>query len=76
MNDLTNKIIVNIAKGYESDLLTDNEMVQIIELCFDLLNLQTYQQAANDLGKSYNGIKNHHPNRVSINGNKFVINNV
>jgi hypothetical protein len=38
--------------------LTNNNLVQIIELVNDYLNLKTINQYAKDNNKSYNGIKN------------------
>lgn len=74
-NSLHAKLYRNIFGGYQENMLSDEEMIQLIELMFDLLGLKTYSQAAKDSGKSYNGIKNHHPKKIEIKGIKLVIDN-
>jgi hypothetical protein len=49
-------------------------MVQLIELVSTYLNLETIQQYADKVGKTYNGIKKT-KHIVEILGHKFVIDN-
>ena len=39
--------------------LTNEDLVQLIELCGDLLELKTIQHYADENGLSYNGVKKH-----------------
>lgn len=61
-------------KFTENDI-SENDLVQIIILSFDLLNLKTIQQFAKDNNKTYRGVKEFSKRIVEINGNKFVIDN-
>lgn len=73
---LSEKIQNHIYKGYLENKINDTEMVQITELMFDLLGLQTYSDAAKELDLSYNGIKKTNKiKRIKINNFKLVINN-
>jgi hypothetical protein len=72
---LSERLQVNLVEGYKNKMLSDQEVVQLIELGFDLLNLKTIPQAAKDLGKSYNGILKHHPKIINIKKMKMVIDN-
>ena len=69
------KICNFIQEKYEVNDITENDLVQIIIHGFDLLNLKTIQQYAKDNGKTYRGVSKFNKNVVSINGNKFVIDN-
>jgi hypothetical protein len=69
------KICKFIQEKYELNDINENDLVQIIVLGFDLLNLKTIQQYAKDNGKTYRGVSKFNKNIVSINGNKFVIDN-
>lgn len=74
---LSYKIQKNIHFGYEENMLSDDDMVQIIELMFDLLGLQTYSEASKTLSMTYNGIlKTNTVKRININQHKYVINNL
>jgi len=68
------KIKDQIAKGAQNNALSNDDLVQIIELCGAFLNLQTIANYARAEGISYNGVKN---NRAvhKLFGVKFVIDN-
>ena len=61
-------------KFTENDI-SNNDLVQIIILGFDLLNLKTISKFKDDHNKTYSGVARHNKNIVNINGNKFVIDN-
>lgn len=69
------KLIYFIQEKYEADVLKNNDLVQIIILCFDLLGLKTISNFAKSVGKTYRGVEKFNKNIVDINGNKFVIDN-
>jgi hypothetical protein len=69
------KLLHFVQGKYESSELTDSDLVQLIILGFDLLNLKTIQQYAKDNGKTYRGVSKFNKNIVTINNNKFVIDN-
>jgi hypothetical protein len=52
--------------------LTKEDLVQLIELCGDLLDLKTIQHYADVKGLSYNGVKKHRDVRIILN-HKFVL---
>ena len=52
--------------------LTKGNLVQLIELCGELLELKTIQQYADDKGLSYNGVKKHRNIKVILQ-HKFVV---
>jgi hypothetical protein len=60
---------------YNKNELTDEDLVQNIILCFDLLNLKTISQYAKEIGKTYRGVKEFSKNIIHINNHKFVIDN-
>lgn len=61
-------------KFTENDI-SENDLVQIIILGFDLLNLKTISKFKEDHNKTYSGVARHNKNIININGNKFVIDN-
>lgn len=69
------KLIYFVQDKYESNELTESDLVQLIILGFDLLNLKTIQQYAKDNGKTHRGVSKFNKNIVIINNNKFVIDN-
>lgn len=69
------KLLYFIQEKYESNDLTNEDVVLIIVLGFDLLNLKTISKYADDNGKTYRGVEKFNKNIVNINGNKFVIDN-
>jgi len=70
----TNKTCDFIYDKFISDELNNDSLVQIIELCGDMLNLKTIQQYANDNNMSYNGVKKCRDVR-SVFGVKLVVDN-
>ena len=54
--------------------LSNNDLVQLIEVAGAFLNLQTIPDYANSKGLSYNGVKNHRE-IIEIFNTKFVIDN-
>ena len=69
------KLLYFIQEKYESNNLTNEDLVQLIILGFDMLNLKTISKYASDNGKTYRGVEKFNKNIVNINGNKFVIDN-
>ena len=63
-----------IAELVESGKLSNDELVQIIELCGMYLNLQSISDYAKEIGLSYNGVKKTRNIKVLF-GQKFVIDN-
>jgi hypothetical protein len=74
MSDLKDKIIINIHKGMNSNMLSNDDMVQIIEVCGSYLNIKTIPDYATQNNLSYNGAKNHRNVRKIFNV-RFVIEN-
>ena len=74
METLKDKILRNIHIGMDRDLLSNNDLVQIIESAGSYLNIKTISDYAKINGISYNGAK-HHRDNVSIFGVKFIIDN-
>lgn len=54
--------------------LSNNDLVQLIEVAGSFLNLQTISDYANSKGLSYNGVKNNRE-KVEIFNVKFVVDN-
>jgi hypothetical protein len=74
MSDLKDKILLNIYKGMENNMLSNDDLVQIIEQCGNFLNLQTVSDYARDHKISYNGAKNYR-DKVNLFGVKFIVDN-
>ena len=74
MLDLKEKILINIHKGIETNMLSNDDVVQIIEHCGEYLNLCTITKYAKDFSMSYNGVKKFRK-IVTLFGVKFVIEN-
>ena len=74
MESLRDKLLRNIYLGVGNNKLSNGDVVQIIELCGELLNLETIPSYAKSNNLSYNGVKN---NRqvITIFGCKLVIDN-
>lgn len=68
-NDLVNKIFVN----YENGAITDDQLVQIIELSCYYLNAKTLTNYSISEKISYNGAKKRKLKYFKIDGVKFVI---
>lgn len=72
---LFSKLHKNIYLGYEQEMISDQEMVQLLELMNDLLQLKTIAQFARETGKSYNGIKHNYKHKVIVSGKTYIIDN-
>lgn len=70
-NELRDKLFEN----YESGAISDDELLLIIEVAKTYLNLKTITNTATMRSKSYNGIKQHSPPDIVIDGVKFYVNN-
>ena len=75
MSDLKDKILLNIHKGMENNMLSNDDLVQIIEQCGNFLNLQTIADYAKTNNMSYNGAKNFRQ-KVKIFNVNFIIDNL
>mgnify|MGYP003621255397 FL=1 len=75
MSELSEKIIRNIHLGIENDLITDDDLVQIIEHAGKFLNLETISNYSARTGISYNGVKKFRRNIKIFNVN-FVMDNI
>lgn len=60
---------------YQSKDLSDEDIVSILILGFDLLSLQSISENAKSLGKTPKGIRDFSKNKVRINQFTFVKNN-
>jgi hypothetical protein len=74
MDNLNDKLLLNIDKGMENKLLSNEDLVQIIEQCGSYLNLMTIAEYAKQNKISYNGAKNHRE-QLELFGVKFIIDN-
>lgn len=70
-SELSDKLFQN----YELGVISDEQLVQIIELAVDYLNLKTLSNTAEYREKSYNGIKKFTMSDIVIDKVKFYINN-
>jgi len=70
INDIASDIINSLQKG----TVKEDDLVQLIELCGGLLNLQTISDYARSKGISYNGAKHNRETRELFNV-KFIIDN-
>jgi len=68
------KITDQIAIGAQNNTLSNDDLVQLIELCGAFLNLQTIADYARSHNISYNGAKNNRDVRRILNV-RFVIDN-
>ena len=59
MSELKDKILINIHKGMENNMLSNDDLVQFIELSGSYLNLMTIPDYASKNNISYNGAKKH-----------------
>ena len=69
------KLNLFVYEKYNNNELSDNDIVQLIILCFDLLGLKTINKFAKMYKKTYRGVSEFSKKIVNINGNKFVIDN-
>ncbi len=72
--ELKDKLILNVMKGVDQNMLGNEDLVDIIRTCGAYLNLRTISGYAKENGISYNGAKNFR-NRVELFGVKFIIDN-
>ena len=74
MNDLEQKVLNRLENLIIENKLSNDNLVQIIELCGSYLNLQTISDYSKDNKISYNGVKKFRDIREIFNV-KFVIDN-
>lgn len=73
---LINKIVEHIEKRIHNGELSNNDLVQLIEVIgSDYLQLKTIAQKAKELNTDYNNVKCSNIEKVNIFGVKFVIDN-
>ena len=75
MEDLKDKILLNIHKGMENNILSNDDLIQIIEQCGSFLNLKTISDYAKDNNMSYNGAKKFRTVKKIFNINFIIDNN-
>jgi hypothetical protein len=73
-NELKDKIILNIMKGMENDMLSNNDLIEIIESAGKYLNLMTISDYAKQNNITYNGAK-HFRDKIKLFNVNFVIDN-
>ena len=64
-----------IYEKHVNNQISNADLVQIIILCFELLNLLTIQQYCKLYKKTYRGVSKYNKNIVEINNKKYVIDN-
>lgn len=69
------KLLSFVYEKFNENALTNEDLVQLIILGFDLLNLKTISQFAKENSKTYRGVEKFNKNIIDVNGNKFVIDN-
>jgi hypothetical protein len=69
-----NKIADFFYESVSNDQLSNQDLVQLIELCGGFLNLKTIPDYAKANNLSYNGVKKHRKIQIIFNV-KFVIDN-
>lgn len=62
-----------VFENYRDEKITIGDLVQLIILCFELLNLKTIAKFAKDNNKTYRGVLEYNKNIIEINGQKYVI---
>lgn len=67
------KLIKFVFENYKDEKISVDDLVQLIILCFELLNLKTIAKFAKDNKRTYNGVKKFNKNIVEINEQKYVI---
>lgn len=72
--NLSDKILKNIYLGVENNLLSNDDLIRIIEQSGAFLNLQTISDYAKENKMSYNGVKKFRKT-VKIFNVKYVIDN-
>lgn len=74
-NELKDKIIRNIDIGMGNNMLSNTDLIDIIESAGSYLNLMTIADYAKQNNISYNGAKNHRE-KVELFGVKFIVDNI
>lgn len=64
-----------IYEKHVNNQISNADLVQIIILCFEMLNLLTIQQYCKTYKKTYRGVAEYNKNIVEINSKKYVIDN-
>lgn len=72
--ELKDKLILNVMKGVDNNLLSNDDLIEIIQTCGSYLNLRTISDYAKKNSISYNGAKNFR-NKAELFGVKFIIDN-
>ena len=75
MNMNIDSLKKTLFENYEDGLISDNDLIQIIEQAAEYLNLKTMTNTANFRNKSYNGIKKFTIHDIKIDKVKFYKNN-
>lgn len=70
-----NNLLDKIFENYQAGVITDEQLVQIIEQASCYLNLQTLTNYATSEKISYNGAKKRKLRKVKIDNVEFIINN-
>ena len=73
-NELKDKIIINIIKGMDHNMLSNTDLIDIIEVAGSFLNLRTISDYAKQNNISYNGAK-HFRDKIKLFNVSFVIDN-
>ena len=74
MENLKDKLLLNIDKGMGNNMLSNNDLIDIIESAGSFLNLRTIADYSKQNNISYNGAKNHRE-QIELFGVKFIIDN-
>ncbi len=70
-----NQLKDELFERYESGFVTDEELVQIIELAASYLNLKTITNYAKSNKITYNGALKRKLNKLTIDNQTFIIDN-
>ena len=73
--ELKDKLILNVMKGVDQNMLSNEDLIDIIKTCGAYLNLCTISDYARDKNISYNGAKNFRES-IDIFGVKFIVDNL
>lgn len=73
--ELKDKLILNVMKGVDQNILSNDDLIDVIKTCGAYLNLRTISNYAKDKSISYNGAKNFRES-VDIFGVKFIVDNL
>jgi hypothetical protein len=72
--ELKEKLLLNITKGFEQNILSNKDLIDVIISCGMYLNLKTISDYARQENISYNGAKNFRES-VELFGVKFIVDN-